>query len=144
MSNKLEAEEEQEKLQQKLIAKMDTGKFTAHRMTVAEALKKYSTNLEKGLTNAEATKRLAEYGLNELDAEEEKSLWERIVEQFEDVLVRILLASATISFVIAITGTLNLRELRNILRKNLTGLVYENTDDAVILFEIFVLYFLSH
>jgi len=49
-------------------------------MTVAEALKKYSTNLEKGLTNAEATKRLAEYGLNELDAEEEKSLWERIVE----------------------------------------------------------------
>ena len=51
-----------------------------------------------------AKKRLEEYGPNELEAEPEKSLWERIVEQFEDVLVRILLASATISFVIAITG----------------------------------------
>jgi len=39
-----------------------------------------------------------------LEAEEEKSLWERIVEQFEDILVRILLASATISFIIAVTG----------------------------------------
>jgi len=44
------------------------------------------------------------YGLNELDKEEETSLWERIKEQFEDQLARILLVSALISFVIAITG----------------------------------------
>ena len=67
-------------------------------------MKTLKANLKSGLTSAEATKRLQEHGPNELDAEEEKSLWERIVEQFEDILVRILLASATISFVIAITG----------------------------------------
>jgi len=47
---------------------------------------------------------LAEHGPNELSAEEEKSLWERITEQFEDILVRILLGSATVSFLIALTG----------------------------------------
>lgn len=103
-SSKLYAEEEQEKLQQQLISKMDTSKFTAHKMTVEEAIQNYKTDMKKGLTTAEAKKRLAEHGSNELDAEEETSLWERIVEQFEDVLVRILLASATVSFVIAITG----------------------------------------
>jgi len=39
-----------------------------------------------------------------LEKEEETSLWERIIEQFEDLLVRILLLAATISFVIALTG----------------------------------------
>lgn len=43
-------------------------------------------------------------GPNKLDEEEEESLWEKIKEQFEDLLARILLLAATISFVIAITG----------------------------------------
>jgi Ca2+-transporting ATPase len=103
-SNKLEAEEEQEKLTQELIKKMDTKSFTAHKITVDEAIRQYRTDLKKGLSSAEAEKRLKEHGPNELDAEEEKSLWERIIEQFEDILVRILLASATVSFVIALTG----------------------------------------
>ena len=83
---------------------MDTSKFGAHKLTVSEAAKHFETSMEKGLSSAEVEKRLAKYGSNELDDEPEKSLWERIVEQFEDILVRILLASATISFVIAITG----------------------------------------
>lgn len=58
----------------------------------------------KGLSSQEAEKRLKEYGSNELEEEEETSLWERIKEQFEDLLARILLLAATISFVIAITG----------------------------------------
>jgi len=73
-------------------------------MGIADAAKHLNTDLKKGLTSAEAEKRLEKFGPNELDAEEDKSLWESIVEQFEDILVRILLASATISFVIAITG----------------------------------------
>lgn len=44
------------------------------------------------------------YGLNELEKEEEDSLWEKIKEQFEDLLARILLVAATISFLIAVTG----------------------------------------
>jgi magnesium-transporting ATPase (P-type) len=44
------------------------------------------------------------HGPNELEAEEEKSLWEKIKENFEDLLARILLLAATISFIIALTG----------------------------------------
>ena len=83
---------------------MDTSAFTVHRMQVDEAVKHLKTDLDKGLTEAEAKKRLEEYGANELDKEEEKSLLARIMEQFEDILVQILLAAATISFIIAITG----------------------------------------
>jgi magnesium-transporting ATPase (P-type) len=54
------------------------------------------------LTSAEAEKRLKEHGRNELDKEEEDSLWDKIKEQFEDLLARILLISATISFLIAV------------------------------------------
>lgn len=83
---------------------MDTSAFTVHRMKVDEALKHLTTDLAKGLTQAEAEKRLEQYGSNELEKEEEKSLLARIMEQFEDILVQILLAAATISFIIALTG----------------------------------------
>jgi magnesium-transporting ATPase (P-type) len=47
---------------------------------------------------------LQKYGPNQLEKEEEESLFEKIKEQFEDLLVRILLLAAIVSFVIAITG----------------------------------------
>ena len=70
-------------------------------------MKELSTNLSKGLTEAEAEKRLKEYGPNQLEKEEEESLWDKIKESFEDLLVRILLLAAVISFIIALTGKLN-------------------------------------
>ena len=106
--NKLVEEEEQEKIQQELLKKLDTSAFVVHKMAVDEAASHLKTNISTGLSLLEVETRISEYGPNELDAEEEKTLWERIVEQFEDILVRILLASATISFVIAITGKLAL------------------------------------
>ena len=59
---------------------MDTSAFTVHRMEVKEAVKHLKTDLDKGLTEADAKKRLEEYGANELDKEEEKSLLARIME----------------------------------------------------------------
>lgn len=47
---------------------------------------------------------MEKFGSNELDEEDEESLWEKIKEQFEDLLARILLLAATISFIIAISG----------------------------------------
>jgi len=85
-------------------SKMDTSSFTLHKQSVEEACTSLKTDLKKGLTSAEAEKRLKELGSNELEKEEDKSLWERIREQFEDVLVQILLVAATISFIIAITS----------------------------------------
>lgn len=102
--NKIEAEEKQNALQSELIKKIDHSKFTDHKLTVDQVLKHHNTNLKTGLTKQEVEKRLKEYGQNELSKEEDKTLWERIMEQFEDTLVQILLAAATISFIIAITG----------------------------------------
>ena len=106
--NKLEEEEKHDQLQKELLQKLDTSKFDIHKLSVEAAVKKLETDLKKGLTQQEAAKRLEKYGPNELEAEEDKTLWERIVEQFEDILVQILLASATISFIIAITGKCNI------------------------------------
>ncbi len=62
------------------------------------------TNLERGLSQAEADLRLKKYGQNQLEKEEEESLWDKIKESFEDLLVRILLLAAVISFIIALVG----------------------------------------
>lgn len=67
-------------------------------------LKELNTDLKKGLSKKDAEERLAKYGENALTKEEDTTLWERIKEAFEDLLVRILLLAATISFIIAITG----------------------------------------
>ena len=101
---------------------MDTSSFTFHKQSVEETCKSLTTDLKTGLTSAEAEKRLKEYGPNELDKEEDKTLWERIMEQFEDILVQILLVAATISFIIAITGKSIL--LRLALQANLTRILF--------------------
>ena len=43
----------------------------------------------------------AKYGANELEHEEASSLWELVLEQFDDILVKILLAAAAVSFGLA-------------------------------------------
>uniref|UniRef100_A0A6Q2Z9X7 Calcium-transporting ATPase n=1 Tax=Esox lucius TaxID=8010 RepID=A0A6Q2Z9X7_ESOLU len=73
----------------------------AHTKSAAECLAYFGVNLESGLTPDQVKKNLAKYGPNALPAEEGKSTWELIVEQFEDLLVRILLLAACISFVLA-------------------------------------------
>jgi Ca2+-transporting ATPase len=73
-------------------------------MSSEDVLKNMGTDFNTGLSSAEVEKRQKEHGLNELDKEEETSLWERIKEIFDDLLARILLLAAFISFVIALTG----------------------------------------
>jgi len=74
---------------------------TPHAATVQQILNAYSVNLDKGLNSAAVQQQRETFGLNQLDAEEKKSLWELMVAQFEDLLVRILLGSAVISFALA-------------------------------------------
>ena len=54
-----------------------------------------------GLSSAEAEARRAEYGWNELDKEDPTPLWHLVLEQFDDTLVKILLAAAAVSFALA-------------------------------------------
>lgn len=53
----------------------------------------------EGLTSAEAGKRLAEYGRNELEEGEKKSLLVKFLEQFKDLMIIILLIAAALSVI---------------------------------------------
>uniref|UniRef100_A0A8C2I0E6 P-type Ca(2+) transporter n=1 Tax=Cyprinus carpio TaxID=7962 RepID=A0A8C2I0E6_CYPCA len=73
----------------------------AHTKETAECLAYFGVSETTGLSPDQVKKNQAKYGFNELPAEEGKSIWELVVEQFEDLLVRILLLAACISFVLA-------------------------------------------
>ncbi|KAF0037970.1 hypothetical protein F2P81_010844 [Scophthalmus maximus] len=73
----------------------------AHTKTVEEVLGFFYVNESTGLSCEQLKKNRERWGPNELPAEEGKSLWELVLEQFEDLLVRILLLAACISFTLA-------------------------------------------
>ncbi|WP_149537012.1 cation-translocating P-type ATPase [Siccirubricoccus phaeus] len=56
-----------------------------------------ATDARQGLSQAEAQRRLARFGRNELAAAPERSAWLRFLDQFRDVLVLLLLAAALVS-----------------------------------------------
>uniref|UniRef100_A0A673HBM2 Calcium-transporting ATPase n=1 Tax=Sinocyclocheilus rhinocerous TaxID=307959 RepID=A0A673HBM2_9TELE len=67
----------------------------AHSKAPAECLAYFTVSETTGLSPDQVKKNLAKYGYNG------KSIWELVIEQFEDLLVRILLLAACISFVLA-------------------------------------------
>ncbi|XP_033929508.1 sarcoplasmic/endoplasmic reticulum calcium ATPase 1 [Melopsittacus undulatus] len=73
----------------------------AHTKSIEECLAYFGVTENVGLSPEQVKRSLEKYGYNELPAEEGKSIWELVVEQFEDLLVRILLLAACISFVLA-------------------------------------------
>ncbi|XP_055023646.2 sarcoplasmic/endoplasmic reticulum calcium ATPase 2 isoform X1 [Misgurnus anguillicaudatus] len=73
----------------------------AHIKSVEEVYSYFDVNESTGLTLEQVKKQREKWGTNELPAEEGKSIWELVIEQFEDLLVRILLLAACISFVLA-------------------------------------------
>uniref|UniRef100_A0A6Q2Z8G5 Calcium-transporting ATPase n=1 Tax=Esox lucius TaxID=8010 RepID=A0A6Q2Z8G5_ESOLU len=74
----------------------------AHAKEPEEVVSYFGVDQTSGLTPDQFKKNLARYGYNELPAEIGKTIWELVVEQFEDLLVRILLLAACISFVLAL------------------------------------------
>lgn len=70
-----------------------------HTVEVSDVLSDLKTQ-EKGLTRDEAARRLEDYGKNELAAEEKASLLSILASQFINVLIIVLLVSATISLIL--------------------------------------------
>ncbi|KAK1427156.1 hypothetical protein QVD17_15839 [Tagetes erecta] len=68
---------------------------------VQECARNYQVDMKFGLSDGDVEKRLRKYGTNELEKHEGRSIFGLIVDQFNDTLVRILLAAAVISFVLA-------------------------------------------
>ncbi|WIA43410.1 hypothetical protein OEZ86_009888 [Tetradesmus obliquus] len=69
--------------------------------TVEEVLSSQKTSLAQGLSSEEVARRREQYGTNELQKEPGTPLWKLVLSQFDDMLVKILLAAALVSFVLA-------------------------------------------
>lgn len=81
-----------------------------HTKSVEEVLKEFGVSPDQGLNDKQVEEGLNKYGLNgmlcihiifllELPRDEGKPLWKLVLEQFDDLLVKILLAAAVVSFV---------------------------------------------
>ena len=79
----------------------DKSRYAAWCEPVDAVLAHLDTSAE-GLTTAEAEDRAAKHGPNELQKEPATPLWKLVLEQFDDALVKMLLAAACVSFVMAI------------------------------------------
>uniref|UniRef100_A0A5F9DNA9 Calcium-transporting ATPase n=1 Tax=Oryctolagus cuniculus TaxID=9986 RepID=A0A5F9DNA9_RABIT len=74
----------------------------AHSKSTEECLAYFGVSETTGLTPDQVKRHLEKYGHNgKCPSRRGKSLWELVIEQFEDLLVRILLLAACISFVLA-------------------------------------------
>ncbi|CAM9016970.1 unnamed protein product [Wickerhamomyces anomalus] len=71
--------------------------------TVELVLKELEADSEIGLSSLVAEERLSKYGPNSLPKESSTPLWKLILGQFEDQLTLILLASAVVSFGLAVS-----------------------------------------
>lgn len=67
--------------------------------STSDVLASYGVSEKKGLSAAQVEKARAEFGANELDKEEGTPLWKLVLAQFDDLLVKILLGAAILSFV---------------------------------------------
>ncbi len=67
-----------------------------------EVLEQFGVDAGQGLSDAEITKRVEEYGLNRLAAQKQKSLLSMFIEQFKSSMVVILLVAAVVSGVIGV------------------------------------------
>lgn len=62
------------------------------------------TDVGKGLTSDEVTKRREKYGLNQLEAAKKKSLLQRFLDQFKDFSIIVLIIAAIVSGVVGVAN----------------------------------------
>ncbi|WP_150301818.1 cation-translocating P-type ATPase [Pseudomonas profundi] len=67
-----------------------------HTQSVAEVRQQLDSH-DRGLTAAEAAERLAQYGPNELGAANARPWWRRLLAQFQNVLIYVLLVAALVT-----------------------------------------------
>jgi Ca2+-transporting ATPase len=78
-------------------ASEDRVRISPYRQRTDEVVTTFGTDVQHGLSDAEARVRLEQYGHNELAAEKPVPAWRRFLAQFRDVLVILLLVATAIS-----------------------------------------------
>ena len=73
--------------------------MSPHSQPAEAIVRNLGSDSGRGLTRAEAKQRLTEYGPNELKSAPETPWWDRLLEQFQNVLVIILLVAIVISVI---------------------------------------------
>jgi Ca2+-transporting ATPase len=68
-----------------------------HGLSPDEVADRLETRLDRGLTQADAVRRLGEYGPNELEAARATAPWRLLLDQFKNVLILILLVAVGLS-----------------------------------------------
>jgi Ca2+-transporting ATPase len=78
--------------------------FPAWAKEIPECEKHYEVSKGSGLRSEDVERRRMIYGYNDLEKHEGQSIWSLVLDQFNDTLVRILLAAAVVYFVLAWYG----------------------------------------
>ncbi|OLQ15511.1 Calcium-transporting ATPase sarcoplasmic/endoplasmic reticulum type [Symbiodinium microadriaticum] len=73
----------------------------AHAATEQAVLEFFNVTLDRGLSEEQVAEQRSVFGWNQLAEQAKKTLWQLVLEQFDDLLVRILLLSAFVSFLLA-------------------------------------------
>ena len=71
-------------------------------LSVKKVTEKLNTDIEKGLSSEEVSKRYETYGRNELKAKPKKSLFIKFLEQFKDFMIIVLIIAAIVSGIVGI------------------------------------------
>ncbi len=74
--------------------------MTFHNLKSDEVISSLSTDIQTGLSQAEAQSRLEKSGLNKLREKKKKTTFQRFIDQFKDVMILILIAAAIVSFTV--------------------------------------------
>ena len=72
-----------------------------HNQSIEAVISSLMTNEKAGLSTDLANQLKSEYGENKLEEKKKKSFVSRLIQQFKDVMILILIAAAVVSFVIA-------------------------------------------
>ncbi|XP_030528480.1 calcium-transporting ATPase 3, endoplasmic reticulum-type isoform X2 [Rhodamnia argentea] len=76
----------------------------AYARSVSEVLDFFEVDPSKGLSDSQVARHARLFGKNVLPEEKRTSFWKLVLKQFDDLLVKILIAAALVSFVLAVVN----------------------------------------
>ncbi len=82
---------------QKSLEEQDVKAKPWHAMPAEDVIKELEADPDQGLSPDEAAKRLEEYGRNELPKGPKRTWWQRLLAQFHNMLIYVLLAAAVVT-----------------------------------------------